>query len=633
MASSSCPRSVASEGTLRYLAQRRTQKTPMGPGCQTPSLEGVMNPDFLALGLGGTNMLAMLWAVAMGRRSVGVEMRGDPFLGVHWNIREDLYHQLGLIDQMMMERYGESRIPRKDDGTLISLADCFYHPSTRAGDIVADEVIDGYDRDQHIVGTIHHVEYIDDRWKNGMPSRVITELQPPVPPMAPDPAKIRSDMQEVLDGPSTFQASAASIQLLLRRYLEKLEELDLKMGLLPRVRLFTHHRVVQATGDGFIPQADGRMQVRIEEITEMDFKGKMVRLRTPGSETIDIGVPELFSIAQGFHSSDGERLGFVQQDVMVDHGDGRGPVVAQADFIAGLVEILVDGRLRRRIASEFDRDGNEYWVRQIAVGHENDPEVGWVLVQVPDFMTFCPIEAGLVPADTCKNSPEYFSAYQILLYDFYIEQSALILEVEPHELRRIQMVYGPKLFSLIERMGEDARLAPNGVIAGDSFGNGHFLTSAGAMTGMIGHSYRFLEYWQRREQGLCAESSIRLLADRIKSDTESWLGVSAKEFSEAIPINFGAERGAQIAAASGIDPHKHAHSIAAGRRQRHSLLPLDPSDWRRLFLRNGRVVSASLPPLNPEHPALREWEKAMNTHTDMMGMTRDRTMMEPALGD
>jgi hypothetical protein len=36
-------------------------------------------PDFLALGLGGTNMMAMLWTVAMGRRAVGVEMRGDPF--------------------------------------------------------------------------------------------------------------------------------------------------------------------------------------------------------------------------------------------------------------------------------------------------------------------------------------------------------------------------------------------------------------------------------------------------------------------------------------------------------------------------------------------------------------------------
>src|SRR5436853_2719146 len=125
--------------------------------------EVIIAPDFLALGLGGTNMMSMLWTVAMGRRSVGVEMRGDPFLGVHWNIREDLYHQLGLIDQMMLERYGEDGVPRCDDGRMFILADRFYSPHTRAGDIVADEVINGYTPDEHIVGTIKHIEYIDDR--------------------------------------------------------------------------------------------------------------------------------------------------------------------------------------------------------------------------------------------------------------------------------------------------------------------------------------------------------------------------------------------------------------------------------------------------------------------------------------
>ena len=41
--------------------------------------EAMIDPDFLALGLGGTNMMSMLWTVAMGRQAVGVEMRGDPF--------------------------------------------------------------------------------------------------------------------------------------------------------------------------------------------------------------------------------------------------------------------------------------------------------------------------------------------------------------------------------------------------------------------------------------------------------------------------------------------------------------------------------------------------------------------------
>src|SRR5579863_8905701 len=443
--------------------------------------EVMIAPDFLALGLGGTNMMAMLWTIAMGRQTVGVEMRGDPFLGVHWNIREDLYHQLGLIDQLMLERYGEELLPRRGNGRIFRLAECFYSPDTVAGDIVADEIIDGFDVDQHIVGTIHNVEFIDDRWRDGLPNRVITVLDPPMPPDQPDPRKIRSSMADVLDGPSTFQAEAASIQKLLRRYLEQIERQDMDNNREPRVRLFTHHRVIPADGDGFIHCPDGRKRIRIEALQEFDFKGLFVRVRVPGSEVIDLGVPELFMIAQGFNSSDAKRLGFEQHDVQVDHGDGRGSVVAQADFLAGLLDALVGGRLRRRISSEFDQDGKEYWVRQIAVGHENDPEVGWVLVQVPDFKIFDPIAAGMVPEGTDSNSAEFFAAYQQLIYDYYIKEAADILDIPRQELRKVQMIYGPTLFSLVERVGDDPLIAANGVVAGDSFGNGHFLTSGGAM--------------------------------------------------------------------------------------------------------------------------------------------------------
>src|SRR5438876_6105166 len=566
--------------------------------------EVMIAPDFLALGLGGTNMMSMLWTVAMGRQAVGVEMRGDPFLGVHWNIREDFYHQLGLIDQMMLERYGEAGVPRRGDGRIFRLAECFYSPHTSAGDIVADEIIDGYDTDQHIVGTIHHVEFIDDRWRDGLPNRILTLLEPPTPPDQPDPHKIRTAMVDVLDGPSTFQAEAASIQKLLRRYLELLEQQDLENNRKPRVRLFTHHRVVPADGDGFIHCPDGRKQIRIEALQEFDFKGQFVRVRVPGSEVIDLGVPELFMIAQGFNSTDAKRLGFEQQDVKVDHGDGRGPVVAQADFLAGLLDVLVGGRLRRRISSEFDQDGKEYWVRQIAVGHENDPEVGWVLVQVPDFKTFDPIAAGLLPEGTDPASPEFFASYQHLIYDFYIEQAASILDIPEKELKKVQMIYGPTLFSLIERAGDDPLVTANGVIGGDSFGNGHFLTSGGAMAGMIGHSARVLEYWQARDAGTSATVAIRKLADSIREDTHAWLEVSAKEYSQAAPINFGAERIEQISKASGIDTSMRANAIDAARRQRHALLPLDPSSWRRLFVRNGKVLS-SLPELGAVHPLQR----------------------------
>ncbi|MGH9127094.1 MAG: hypothetical protein ACRDZ8_20580 [Acidimicrobiales bacterium] len=626
---------------------------------------GPLNPDFVAVGLGGTSMMSMLWTVAMGRTAVGVEMRGDPFLGVHWNLRVDLYHQLGLIDELMFDRYGEDGIPRRGDGRLFKLADVFYSTQTVAGDIVADEVIDGFDSEQHIVGTIHHVEFIDDRWRQGLPHRVVSLLQPPPPPDRPDPKAIRSNVAEVLDGPSTFQAGAASVQVLMRRYLEGIEELDRQRGRPPRCRVFSRHRVLTPDGDGWVDVGDGRLGIRIEALQEFDYRGKFVRVRVPGSDVIDIGVPELFMIAEGYHSTDALRLGFHQHDVEIDHHDGRGPLVAQADFLAGLIEALVGPRLRRRISSEFDHQGAEYWVRQIAVGHEEDPEVGWVLVQVPDFQTFDPIEAGLVPEGTDPDSGEFFAAYQILLYDFYLEQASQILEIPEDELRKVEMVYGPKLFSLIERIGDDPQVAANGVVAGDSFGNGHFLTSGGAVTGMVGHSARVLHYWQDRERGAEPASAICRLAEGIKEDTEGWLRVSAREYTEAAPINFGAERIAQLAGVAvsgagggeasgsatgvGIDVDGAAGAgaggaagadgaagagapapgsgngqamagagpapaqpnlVEAGRRKRHSLLPLDPSDWRRIFLRNGAVRSAPLPELHAMHPALRSQRTA-----------------------
>jgi hypothetical protein len=251
----------------------------------------------------------------------------------------------------------------------------------------------------------------------------------------------------------------------------------------------------------------------------------------------------------------------------------------------------------------------EYWIRQIAVGHENDPEVGWVLVQVPDFQTFDPIESGLLPAGTDPNSPEFFASYQQLIYDYYIKQASEILEVPRQDLMKVQMIYGPTLFSLIEQVGDDPLIAPNGVVAGDSFGNGHFLTSGGAMAGMVGHSARVLEYWRSRDAGTSSADALRRLADCIKEDTHAWLQVSAKEYSQAVPINFGAERIEQINKASGNDTSARANSIDAARRQRLALIPLDPSNWRRLFVHNGRVLSA-LPELDDDHPLQRPEHEA-----------------------
>ena len=193
-------------------------------------LRGAADADLLALGLGGTNMMAMLWAVAMGRRAVGVEMRGDPFLGVHWNIRVDLYHQLGLIDRMMLERYGEGGVPaprRTASASASPTASTARTPSPATSCPTRSST--ATTRSSTSSAPIHHVEFIDDRWRHGLPNRVVTLLQPPAGAARADPEKIRTDMVEVLDGPSTFQAGAAAILTLLRRYLETIEAMDLAM--------------------------------------------------------------------------------------------------------------------------------------------------------------------------------------------------------------------------------------------------------------------------------------------------------------------------------------------------------------------------------------------------------------------
>src|SRR5258708_9128654 len=124
------------------------------------------------------------------------------------------------------------------------------------------------------------------------------------------------------------------------------------------------------------------------------------------------------------------------------------------------------------------------------------------------------------------------------------------------------------------------------------------------MKGMIGHSARVIEYWQARDAGTSSTDAIRRLAESIREDTHAWLQVGAKEYSQAAPINFGAERIEQINKASGIDTSVRSNAIDAARRRRHALLPLDPSNWRRLFVRNGRVLSA-LAELDADHPLQR----------------------------
>jgi len=100
--------------------------------------------------------------------------------------------------------------------------------------------------------------------------------------------------------------------IIMRRYLEAIERMDLDAGRQqPRVRLFLSHRVVTTgTGEndgylhwfrreeGFVGETGASKRIRIEAVREFDNKGKFRRERIPGSDVIDLGVPELFMIAR-----------------------------------------------------------------------------------------------------------------------------------------------------------------------------------------------------------------------------------------------------------------------------------------------------------------------------------------------
>ena len=43
-------------------------------------------------------------------------------------------------------------------------------------------------------------------------------------------------------------------------------------------------------------------------------------------------------------------------------------------------------------------------------------------------------------ADVDRDSPEFFAAYQQVVYDYYIEQCSEVLELPKKDLKRVQMV-------------------------------------------------------------------------------------------------------------------------------------------------------------------------------------------------
>jgi EmrB/QacA subfamily drug resistance transporter len=607
---------------------------------------GAADPDFLAVGLGGANMMAMLWSIAMGRRSVGVELRGDPYLTLtQWKVSSDIYHHLAVIDRLMMERYGEEGVPRRFDGKPFILSEVFHNPDAEDGaEARADEILYGW-ADSCVGGHVQTAEFVDDRWVDGRPHRTVSVTHPPAPSMEHGPETVGRSMDDVFADVPGFQCNAEDLLIMLRRYLEEVERMDLAAGREPRCRLFTYHRVAepsQPTGwrrwlgrdtmpqeDGFVRGADGRLRIRIEAIREIDEKGSYRRIRARGTELVDLGTPGLIMIAEGVDSTDAKRLGFTQERVTIDHQDGRGPVVAQADYIVGLIAVNIGNSSRQRVASTFDKQGNEYWVRQHSLGHDGFSETGWTILEVPDYRTFDPIQAGMVPPGTARDSVEYFGAHRYLIRDYFLDQVSLLTEIPRRELVRTLSLAAPKLISNVERIGRDALVAPNCVIAGDSFGNGSFLISGGATTGMVGHASRVYRYWQERDEGASHEEAVRRLADSIREDTAAWLRASEQHFAQ--PGH--ARAGTDPQSGERLDPMAREAVLEATRRHRRSVAKTSSrlDDFGRLNVFPGRLQIVGLRPLPPTPPELRmeQMDEPMMADASTTPMTgQDASMAE-----
>src|SRR5690606_1535079 len=160
--------------------------------------------------------------------------------------------------------------------------------------------------------------------------------------------------------------------------------------------------------------------------------------------------------------------------------------------------------------------------------------------------------------ETDPTSEEYADAAQGMLYDYYIQNVAATIHADPADVARMRIAYGPALFTVSERLGDSATVARHGVVAGALMGNGHLLTSGGSMTGMIGHFQRFVKFWHALNEGADLDAARTDLEAGIRGDSQAWLHVSAKEFFDVSPINFGAERARAVSTESPADPPTHA---------------------------------------------------------------------------
>ena len=459
-------------------------------------------------------------AVASGQRAIGVEERSEPNRAVHHNSREEVWHFLHELDRRM-----ESLYPGQQP---FSLAQTFFHPDQTAK--------------ENLAGRVKRVLYSDDRGDSS------ASIYLPAPEAKDEvPGDGSSTPAELLNSPSLLQYEILQLEKMFRAYAKGLQAIDEAEGRYPpRVTIYDSHRV---TEQGITLDEGGHWALEVEPVLTKNQPRKTNAPISDG-EAIDLGVPDLCLFAVGSSEQRLTELGAKQVSVTYDDLPGHeGTETALASaFLAGNFDLQLDGTHRRRIASAYAPDGREFWVRQIAVGHEDDPEVCWVLVEKPPFLSFEPAERIALPLDFDQDSPKYRALENQLRYEYYLGQVALVLNIDEEEVAELELNFGPEEFLNTDKVVEDVRLSPNAIVFGDSTGVANVGVSGGATVGLALHGPALLRFFdsQTGDDPVPREQALTRLAEELREATLAWIKMSKIEYLTGTPTNMGKEAADRI---------------------------------------------------------------------------------------
>jgi len=358
------------------------------------------------------------------------------------------------------------------------------------------------------------------------------------------------------NAPSVFQTKAANEMKAVWARLDQLAKKEADKaastpGYKPRLQLLKDHEidetpvegdkrrvVVKKTADMWVNAATGEQRAIVKGApTPAGFSKRLVKT----GEAIDLGVPDLFLVAEGAGSSTRNMIGgFEWQEV--------GP---NTRYIAGYVKGITlssrpdpdtglgggkAGVVRRSLRTENieGADGTKTAValRSIAISPENLKDI-WALAEVDPRLDFDKPES--IKAFFHKDMPK-----EEAVKSYYAQHISKLTGRGEDEIKNAMFDYGPTPFVLQSHItGPAPDNAQNVQVIGDAKANSHFLTSFGAVGGSTNTPIALRQYYADLDNGLHPDIARATLAKRVDINAVAWVRNGLKEFTGVGPVNFG----------------------------------------------------------------------------------------------